>query len=264
MMYDLSGLHAGDSRKVMDDWKRLVRDDRVTQDKQYIHQDGKPVVVLWGLGFGSDQGRENLFEDGVKLIDFMKHDPACGGNTVMIGVPNQWSGRIGKGGDYGTGLQSVCDAADVIQPWAVGSYGTPDEAVRNANQQWTRDLSWCHAHHKEFMPVVFPGFSWHNLRHGKTLSDQIPRLGGRFLWTQYVQARRLNIPCVYQAMFDEVDEGTAIFKVTNDVPVPGKSVFVTYHGLPSDFYLRLVGEATRMIRGEMTPEQESLIREQVK
>jgi hypothetical protein len=59
---------------------------------------------------------------------------------------------------------------------------------------------------------------------------------------------------VYQAMFDEVDEGTAIFKVTNNPPV-GESKFVTYEGLPSDFYLKLVGNAARMLRGEI-PETE--------
>jgi hypothetical protein len=49
-------------------------------------------------------------------------------------------------------------------------------------------------------------------------------------------------------MFDEVDEGTAIYKVANATPV-GK-YFVTYEGLPSDWYLTLTGAATRMIRGE--------------
>ena len=47
-------------------------------------------------------------------------------------------------------------------------------------------------------------------------------------------------------MFDEVDEGTAIYKVANVTPV-GK-YFVTYEGLPSDYYLKLTGAATRMIR----------------
>ena len=49
-------------------------------------------------------------------------------------------------------------------------------------------------------------------------------------------------------MFDEVDEGTAIYKVADKTPV-GK-YFVTYEGLPSDWYLKLTGAATRMIRGE--------------
>jgi hypothetical protein len=49
-------------------------------------------------------------------------------------------------------------------------------------------------------------------------------------------------------MFDEVNEATAIFKVSNQVPVG--QYFVTYEGLPSDWYLKLTGAATQMIRGE--------------
>lgn len=259
MMYDLSGLRDGEARLVIEDWKRLSGQDHITQDKQYIHQNGKPVVVIWGIGFGSDGRRPNMFEDGVELINFLKNDPTYGGNCVMIGVPHTWSGSVQKGDDYAKGLERACEAADIIQPWAVGSCRTIDDVNRNAQVQWTRDLAWCKAHGKQYMPVVFPGFSWHNLRHATTPSDQIPRDGGRFLWAQYVAAKKLDIPMVYQAMFDEVDEGTAIFKCTNDVPVGAKSVFVTYHGLPSDFYLKLVGEGTRLIRGEMTVDQETLI-----
>ena len=42
--------------------------------------------------------------------------------------------------------------------------------------------------------------------------------------------------------------GTAIFKVANKTPV-GK-YFVTHDGLPNDWYLKLTGAATRMIRGD--------------
>lgn len=47
-------------------------------------------------------------------------------------------------------------------------------------------------------------------------------------------------------MFDEVDKGTAIFKVTNEPPAPG--AFATYEGLPSDWYLRLTGEGAKLLR----------------
>jgi len=55
---------------------------------------------------------------------------------------------------------------------------------------------------------------------------------------------------IYQAMFDEIDEGTAIFKVTNDPPT-GPSTFVTLEGLPSDYYLKLVGKGTQLLRHEI-------------
>ncbi len=56
---------------------------------------------------------------------------------------------------------------------------------------------------------------------------------------------------LYIAMFDEVDEGTAIFKCTNNPPTSDGSKFLTLDGLPSDFYLRLAGEAGKLFRGEI-------------
>ena len=92
----------------------------------------------------------------------------------------------------------------------------------------------------DFLPVVFPGFSWHNLKPQDPL-DKIPRLKGQFLWSQFAGAKKAGASMIYVAMFDEVDEGTAIFKCTNNPPV-GQSRFLTYEGLPSDHYLWLTGE----------------------
>jgi hypothetical protein len=101
------------------------------------------------------------------------------------------------------------------------------------------------------MPVVFPGFSWHNLREGETPLDDIPRLKGDFLWRQFYNAISSNVETIYVAMFDEMDEGTCIFKCTDNPPV-GESPFLDYEGMPSDYYLWLTGKATQMLKSEIT------------
>lgn len=54
---------------------------------------------------------------------------------------------------------------------------------------------------------------------------------------------------LYVAMFDEIDEGTAIFKCTNNFPVNnGGAKFVDYEGVPSDHYLWLTGKASELMR----------------
>ena len=97
-----------------------------------------------------------------------------------------------------------------------------------------------------WLPVVYPGFGWDNLKQLPAGASSIPRRGGKFLWEQFHALSRLGADSACVAMFDEVDEGTAIFKVTNAPPKQGR--FVTYAPMPSDWYLRLVGEGTRMLR----------------
>jgi hypothetical protein len=60
---------------------------------------------------------------------------------------------------------------------------------------------------------------------------------------------------VYVAMFDEIDEGTAIMKCGGPRPV-GASPFVDLSDVPTDHYLWLTGQIGRMFRGELaaTPE----------
>ena len=61
---------------------------------------------------------------------------------------------------------------------------------------------------------------------------------------------------VYGAMFDELDEGTAMFKMAPTVaelPAQGRFVPLNIDGynLNSDWYLRLADQAGRMLRGEI-------------
>src|SRR4030095_2695698 len=96
-----------------------------------------------------------------------------------------------------------------------------NEALRHGEMTWQPDVAWCSERNLDYLPVVFPGFSWYNMQ-GRQF-DHMPRLRGVFLWSQFVAAKRAGASMVYVAMFDEVDEGTAIFKNLNEVPAGGPS-----------------------------------------
>ncbi len=252
VMYDLSGMEGGEMHQVMDDWKALVDRMQITKDPAYLHHAGKPVVAVWGFGF--NDGRKYTPKEGLELVRFLKEDPHYGGCTVMLGVPTYWR-TLSRDCTSDETLHDLILKADIVSPWTVGRYTNPEDAGDYAEQTMTPDIAWCKEHGKEFLPVVFPGFSWHNMNR-RSPYDQIPRLQGKFLWKQFAEAKKAGATMVYQAMFDEVNEGTAIFKCTDDPPV-GDSKFLTFEGLPSDFYLTLVGKAAKMIRGE-TPLTEQI------
>ena len=90
VMYDLSGLrdHGEDCTAIIQDWKELVDELKITSQatNNYLDHRGKPLVVIWGLGF-PDRGY-NIRRIGIdKVIDFLKHDPQYGGCSIMLGVP---------------------------------------------------------------------------------------------------------------------------------------------------------------------------------
>ena len=247
VMYDLSGLRAKSMSVVMDDWKALVDNMRITRDRAYLNHGGKPVVAVWGIGF--NEGAKYTLEECGRLVDFLSRDGKYGGNTVMLGVPTGWR-ELTHDALPDKKLHAGIGKGDIVSPWAVGRFGSPGESALHADRYTKGDVAWCKENGKEYLPVVFPGFSWSNMHAGREKLNHIPRLRGEFLWSQFVQCKKAGATMIYQAMFDEVDEGTAIFKCTNDPPV-GPTKFVTHEGLPSDHYLWLVGTAARMLRGEI-------------
>jgi hypothetical protein len=249
VMYDLSGLPAGGIEGVMEDWRALRKRMSITDDPAYLHHHGKPVVAVWGIGFSDN--RQYTLEECRRLIEFLKNDPEAGGCTVMIGVPAHWR-ELDHDAVNDPKLLEIIGLADIVSPWTVGRYKTPAQAANYATQSLKPDLTWCNQHAIDYLPVVFPGFSWYNM-YGESY-NMIPRLRGHFLWTQFLGAKEAGASMVYVAMFDEVDEGTAIFKCTSDVPVGTESKFLTFEGLPSDFYLKLVGSGAKLVRGEISIE----------
>ena len=249
LMYDLSGLAPGQADVLIADWQKLRRETSLTRDAGYLHHHGKPLLALWGCGFNDSAKTRPSLADWRKIIAFLKDDKESGGLAIMLGVPSFWRTQT-RDAVADPSFFELVQLADVISPWTPGRYRTPEAATHHAADVWQPDLAWCRARGITFLPVAFPGFSWHNLK-GETL-DSIPRLQGRFFWSQVAGAKRAGAESLYVAMFDEVDEGTAIFKCTNQPPVGDGVQFLTYEGLPSDHYLKLTGLAGRVMRGDLS------------
>jgi hypothetical protein len=257
VMYDLSGLKPGeDCSSLIQDWKELVDELKLTSqgtNQPYLYHRGKPLVAIWGIGFPDRS--YNIHDIGLeKLIDFLKHDPQYGSCSVMLGVPNYFRDLQADtvSDPY---LQKLMAKADVIMPWMVGRFSASLYGEMNRyGAQVAADRAWCAGHKLDYAPCVYPGFSWYNLSKHRDPFDAIPRLKSRFYWGLMTAAIQSGAKMIYVAMFDEMDEGTAIFKCTNEPPVnqpPAK--FLTYENLPSDHYLWLTGQAGRLLRGEIPP-----------
>jgi hypothetical protein len=242
VMYDLSGLTPERFPTVAADWRRLVAAGQTKQACAQHHQ-GKPLVALWGLGFKDRPPA--LAEWSALLADFKST-----GASVMLGIPTYWR-ALKNDSISDPALHSLVRQADVLSPWTVTRYEDPKGATILAEEIWKSDLAWCEAEKKAYLPVIFPGFSWSNLsalRGQKARLNQIPRLGGRFLWSQAVSARQAGARSLYVAMFDEIDEGTAVMKCGGPRP---EGNFVDLSDVPTDHYLWLSGQAGRMLRGEI-------------
>ena len=254
VMYDLTSLTRGQIREfVMADWKRIVQSDDPREESCYTRHEGKPVVAVWGVGFRG--GRAYGLDECLELIRFLQDDPVCGGNAVMLGVPYGWR-RQERDAVQDETLHEVLLTADILSPWTVGRYRSPDEMDKH-QQVLAADQAWLSERGKSYLPVGFPGFSWQNLEkaHGREAQlDAIPRRGGQFLWSQALATHRAGGRMLYVAMFDEMNEATAIFKCTDDPPV-GESAFMTYGELPSDHYLWLTGRIGELMRGDIEPTQ---------
>ena len=240
IMYDISGQPTNTLVATLtNDWNFLTRTQHITDSPRYLRHHGKPVVDIWGFGFADRPGTR---EQARQVIDFFK----AAGCTVVGGVPIDWR--------HDPAWQAVFEKFDVISPWSVGAFGDDAGADSYRERCLGPDLAEARRAGCDYMPVIFPGFSWHNLNGGKL--NQIPRRAGKLYWRQAFNAVNVGCTMIYGAMFDEVDEGTAMFKLAPtaaQLPATGNFVPLDADGvkLPSDWYLRLANEAGKMLRREI-------------
>ena len=248
IMYDISGYSTNTLvSKLTNDWLYLANTQQVTNSSAYLYHNGKPVVAIWGFGFN---GRHDTPQHAQQAINWFK----AAGCTVMGGLPTHWRTLTGDA-QTNPAWSNVFRSFDVISPWSVGRYGNIPEVDNFRVNQIVPDLADCTSHGIDYLPVIFPGFSWANLQNNG-LYNQIPRSGGTFYWRQAYNAVRSGCTMVYGAMFDEVDEGTAMYKLAPAAAqLPAQGTFVPLnadgYNLGSDWYLRLADQAGKMLRGEI-------------
>ena len=248
IMYDISGYATNTLVSTLtNDWLYLVNTQKVTNSPSYLRHKGKPVVAIWGFGFS---GRLDSPQQAQQVIDWF-HAAGC---TVMGGVATGWRTLSGDA-QTNAAWANVFRSFDVISPWTVGRYSNNSGADSYMSTYIVPDLADCTANGVDYMPVIFPGFSWANLQKNG-LYNQIPRNGGKFYWEQAYNSVVSGCSMVYGAMFDEVDEGTAMFKcVPTAAQLPAQGTFVPLnidgYNLNSDWYLRLANQAGKMLRGQI-------------
>ncbi len=249
VMYDLSGCRSKDVALVEADWQELMETFQLgdpSVNPTYLWHRGKPMMTIWGVGFNDN--RRYTVADVDRLVDRLKapsHQV-----SIMLGVPYYWS-TLGRDTEPSEALHRLVRKADVVMPWAVGRYNsdTFDSKVVAG------DIAWCAANGVDYVPLAFPGFTWGNMHHDPKIYHQIPRLKGDFFWKQVAAVKQAGAVSLYIAMFDEIDEGTAIFKAANEKDTPlngdkGLRFVGIEDDLPTDHYLWLAGQATHWFHGD--------------
>jgi len=247
--YDMSGQPTNTLlSNITNDWLYLVNTMHITNSTRSLYHKGKPVVAIWGFGF-NDGNHLASPQQAQTVINWFKSQRV----TVMGGVPTYW--RTLQNDSYTNAAWTpVYLSFDVISPWAVGRFGNNAGADSYTASITIPDLAECKSNGIDYMPVVFPGFSWYNENGGPL--NQIPRNGGSFYWRQVYDDVHAGCNMIYGAMFDEVNEGTAMYKLVPtaaQLPAQGKFLALDADGitLNSDWYLRLANQAGKMLRGQI-------------
>ncbi len=247
IMYDLSGMNAEDADFLLSDIDELnakygLLDKEAKKSPTYLHENGKPLIAVWGVGFNDH--RKYGFGDAQKIIDALNTK----GYSVMLGVPTYWR-DFGSDALNNDSLHMLIKKCAIVAPWFVGRYD--EQAYTAFNQHIKEDIAWCKENNVEYVPLAFPGFSWKNMNGPNART--IDRDNGNFFWQQVAGAKSAGAQMLYIAMFDEMNEGTSIFKCATQshLPLNPAGSFVQIDDkLGSDYYLWLAGQATNWFHGK--------------
>lgn len=252
IMYDMSGkATASELSGMVKDAQELMSLYQLNNpdvQKYYLHENGKPMLTLWGVGFNdNDHPKPSVLESVVEELQAQ-------GWAIMLGCPAYWrqgGGDCVSGGEH-TKLINLIKKCDAFMPWYVGRYGYDNFKGTEWQDRIKKDIAEAKTYstkeHKViYSPHLYPGGSDRNMHpnngdHTRDLTNTGDptnigdptntgfRYGGKFFWDQIYYDIKNGAQALYIGMFDEMDEGTAIFKqlevskVPSNVPYPAAKV----------------------------------------
>jgi len=235
--YDLSGAPEGRIfDRLVGDWRRLVDVLKVTQDGRYLHHGGRPVVFVWGLypdRFGPALAH--------RIIDAF-HDDGPYRATLVGGCP--WSWRSETDPEWARAYRRL----DVISPWNVGNASRVDGRRQAATGSWKDDLAEARKAGMSYCRSSIPGSAGRTSRARRLPDRRSPgwaasSTGGSSPRRRAWGSTWPTSPCSTRWTRRRPSSRSA----TPRPPRPGSP---PYEGLPTDWYLRLTGEGSKLIRGE--------------
>ena len=224
---------------IEEDWKYLVDSMKISEDTRYLHNNGKPVIGIYG--FHSPWITASFADSVLKIFE------GNGPYSAFVKGAGEWFWR----NDTTAGWPEVFRKMGAYSPWNIGNWG-PGSLSDASTINWLPDKQALDSAGVIYMPLIYPGFSWDNMHNYSPGTTNHPRRKGEFMWKQFLAAKKIDATTVFVAMFDEIDEGTAIFKTSNDIP-KNHYFLPLEQGLPSDYYLLLTGYGQKIINGNVIP-----------
>ena len=232
LLYDTSGQSATSlATGIETQWENMVNSG-YTSDARYLHMNGLPVVMLFGF-FPNDSN--HILGDptvGNPLISFFH---TTGKYEAYVVGSGAWNWATGN-----SAYQDELFTLNAYIPWNVGhTTVASDGNIVSNDTTWASDYSTFKSQGVKYIPLVNPG----TCSAGPPLTNcAAPRRNGYYLWEQFVDASNIgvgDINTVFVAMYDEVNEGTAIMPITNTPPAQSPP-FLTSPGDPGNWYEELV------------------------
>ena len=238
--YDVSGLDGNETTRadipyqlevITNDWNYLVNQCGILDDPRYLHENGKPVLFIWGFGTGNNI---STAAEADPVISWFTNQ-----NLYLIG-------GVSKGKLNDANWQPVLKKYDQLLEWM-----EPDLPDLIARRQQLQGFG------MKILPHAWPGFSWNNLKQTVFPYQYTARNGGAFYWTRIYNAVSCGADQLFLGMFDEYDEGTAIMPMSDNHPdiydAGGTNTWGHYldnEGRDPFWYLRLSGAAREMLNGQ--------------